>query len=531
MGQIISISVNNEVKNAACQAVTISEKRRGLPVIKNASYINAADIGKMAERQDIKVACSYDSIITESVDIPPVSSSKSRVFLLKNKMKDHLKKELEYSFAYFENHGKAEPPNINYTVYAAPVYFLKDEINISPRFFNSVKSFTFDFFAVAGVSVAVDPKTPIFHVYADKDRIIMVLSTGKKVEYYRANNVPPQVTTPEELAGFYYENINLTYLYVRQNFSNISMKVILSGKLFGDTALKDSISTFIDQPILSLTANKIVAGASDKLFNEFLIPIGHVLLRGSLDFSSDRQVGDRLFSNIVAVVNVVLLFGILLSGAYTYQNYSVYKSTQSDLDSSSRSFLTKQKQLISKLGDTDMLRYQATYLALLADRVNTPLLLLSPSQDIMDFYKFQKIVFAGRGESSTVTFEGEQKGANFASVEEFKNQVQNIINTVANNHVTANEEGSTHSLKDLQNKLNVVVISSPDLINQRNKVGDNGTEGIGDNSRINTNTDAVMMDGLLNNNADNGAVTSPNTAGIDGADNFTRNPNKEGAAQ
>lgn len=469
MGQIISISVNNEVKDAACQAVTVVEKRRGLPVVKAASYIKTTDIGKIAERHDIKVACAYDSIITESVDIPPVRNSKSRVFLLKNKMKDLLKKELEYSFAYFENPGKAEPPNINYTVYAAPIYVLKDEIKINPKNFTSVKSFTFDFFAVAGVSSAVDAKSTVFHIYADKNRIIMVLSTGNKIEYYRANNIPSQITTPEEISGFYYENINLTYLYVRQNFSKLSMKLILSGKLFGDAALKDSLAAFIDQPIIPLTAKGIVAGASDKLFNEFLIPIGHVLLRGQFDFSSDKQLGDRLFSTIVAVANVVMIIGIALCAAYSVQKYDEYKSTQEALDRSARNFLTKQKQLLSKLGDVDMLRYEATYLTLLADRVNTPLLLLSPSQDIMNFYQFQKVVFAGKGEASRVTFEGEQKGANFASIEEFKNQVQSLINTVASNHVTANEDGSIHSLKNLQNKLNVVVISSPDLINQRNK--------------------------------------------------------------
>lgn len=485
MGQIISISVNNEVQDAGCQAVTIVERRRGLPIVKSASYIKASDIGRIAERHDIKVACAYDNVINESVDIPPVSSSKSRVFLLKNKMKDLLKKELEYSFAYFENPGKAEPPNINYTVYAAPVYLLKDEIKINPKNFGSVKSFTFDFFAVAGISLAVDPKSTIFHIYADKNRIVMVLSTGSKVEYYRTNNIPSQLTSPEELSGFYYENINLTYLYVRQNFSNLSMKIILSGKLFADAALKDSLATFVDQPIININAKDIVAGASDKLFNEFLIPIGHSVLRGKLDFSSDKQMGDRVFSNIVAAVNVVMLLGIILCGLYSFQKYEEYRSTQEALDRSAKNFLNKQKQLISKLGDVDMLRYEATYLTLLADRVNTPLLLLSPSQDIMNFYQFQKVVFAGKGESSKVTFEGQQKAENFASIEEFKNQVQSLINTVAANHVTANEDGSIHSLKDLQNKLNVVVISSPGLINQRGKVDEpvTGNAGaVGDNS-------------------------------------------------
>lgn len=457
MGQMISISINNEVKNAGCQAVTMVEKRRGLPVIKSASYISVADIPKLAAKSDIKIACAYDGIITENVDIPPVSNQKSKIFLLKNKMKDHLKKELEYSFAYFENIGKAEPPNVNYTVYAAPIFLLRDEVKISQKNLSSVQSFTFDFFAITGVSNAADPNSTIFHIYSDKDRIVMVLSTGTKVEYYRANNVPPQVSTPEGLTSFYYENVNLTYLYVRQNFSNLKMKVILSGKLNSDTALLDSLKTFIDLPIINLSAKNFVAGANDKVFNEFLIPIGHSLLKGNLDFSSDKHRGERLFIKVISAVNILMLLAIAASGGYMYQLYGVYNENQRKLELSAKKYLNQEVALISKIGDVNLLKSRATYLKLIEEQNSTPLLLLAPSQEIMNFHLFSKIEFTGLGDSASVLFTGEKKQDNYTSLEEFKNQIQSEIFRVAEKHVKLDDTGSSHTLKDLQNKIFVKI--------------------------------------------------------------------------
>lgn len=457
MGQIISISINNEVKSAGCQAVSIVEKRSGLPSIKSASYINVADIPRLAAKNNIKIACAYDGIITENVDIPPVNNQKSKIFLLKNKMKDHLKKELEYSFAYFENIGKAEPPNINYTVYAAPIYVLKDEVKIPQKNISSVQSFTFDFFAIMGVSNAVDPTGSIFHIYADKDRIIIVLSTGTKVEYYRANNVPPQVSTPEGLTSFYYENINLTYLYVRQNFSNLKMKIILSGKLNTDASLLGSLKTFIDIPIINISAKNLVSGASDKVFNEFLVPIGHSLLRGKLDFSSDQHRGERLFLKVVSAMNALMLLAISVCGAYSYQLYGVYTENQRKLELSSKRFLGQEVALISKIGDVNLLKSRATYLKLIEEQNSTPLLLLAPSQEIMNFYLFSKIEFTGLGDSASVVFYGEKKQDNYSSLEEFRNQIQEEIYRVADKHVRTDDTGSSHTLRDLHNKISVKI--------------------------------------------------------------------------
>lgn len=512
MGQILSISVNNEVKNAACQAVALVEKRRGLPVVKSASYINASTIGKLAEKNDLKITCTYDGIINESVDIPPVNNNKSRIFLLKNKMKEHLKKELEYSFAYFENPGKAEPPNINYTVYAAPVYVLKDEVKIPLKYSSAVQSFTFDFFAVTGVSNAVDPVNTIFHVYADKDRIIMVLSTGTKVEYYRANNVPPSVTTLEGITSFYYENINLTYLYVRQNFSGVKMKVILSGKLHGDAALHESLNTFIDQPIINVAAKNIVAGANDKLFNEFMLPIGHVLLRGKLDFSSDAQMGERLFLKVVSVLNILLILGLAGTSFYTFQRYGAYKNTQSQLARSSQRFLEQELDLVSKIGNTNLLSNRATYLKLLENQKNTPIMLMAPSQEIMHFYLFEKVEFSGIGADAKVIFTGERKQDNYTDLEVFKAQIQNEVNQAAAKYVKVDTEDSKFSLQELLSKMKVTIQAGDyqEKIKERNSERDNVAiepdnvtipENPEDNSTV-----ATPGEGAADNGTPSGAV-------------------------
>ena len=482
MGQILSISINNEVQNAACQSVVMVEKNKGLPIVKSASYVDPADIGKLAEKHTLKVACAYDSIIVENVDIPFVNNEKSKILLLKNKMKDRLRKELEYSFAYFENPGKAEPPNVNYTVYAAPVFVLKDEIKIPLKKLSSVKSFTFDFFAIAGVSAAAEPKESIFHVYANKDRIIIVLSTGKKVEYYRASNVPSQINTPEALNSFYYENINLTYLYVRQNFSSLKMKVVLSGKIYDDTAFAESLRTFIDLPMITISAKSIVAGVTDKQFHEFLIPIGHSLLKGALDFSSDTQLADRIFSKLVVGINCLLILGILGVLGYSFKRYEVYVNAQARLDRSSKAFLNRQVAFVNKMGNAKELSGKARYLQLLAEQKSSPLILLAPSQDIMNFYLFDRVEFSGLGDAASVTFSGEKPQDSYASLEEFRRTMQDKINQVTENHVKYTDQ-SLHNLMQLRNSMRVIITPGNYLEQQTLQKEQNTTGPAGGNAK------------------------------------------------
>ncbi|MDQ7056693.1 MAG: hypothetical protein Q9M89_09695 [Persephonella sp.] len=198
----------------------------------------------------------------------------------------------------------------------------------------------------------------MFHFYGDEEKILMVVSRDYIPVYVRVVSAPDFVEK-DTLSNTYYENFNMTYMFVYQNRKINVEEVLVSGKAY---FLKDFISLVESLTGKTVSVPKIenyISGISEEDFHDYLIPIGAAFLEDRFNFIPLSVKKEKVFNS---VLNIVIFIFIAVLSVLTAVNINLFielKKEESKINSLSALVSNEAKtieQLVNKKGNQLLLK-------------------------------------------------------------------------------------------------------------------------------------------------------------------------------
>jgi hypothetical protein len=401
--RIISASLSGYTTGGECRVITANRTKGGLALAR-ARHMSIKELTSYAKGRNVHISCEYLDMVTGEVELPPVSDIKSINALTKNKLQDNVRDDIGYTFIRqepVETAPQAQSTQISvmkqYTVFGVPDDFIP---SIIPAKLQSKASIiTLDPFSMIAISKRVNSKELVCHAYADEDRLVLTFSIGDKQVYFRVTAIPETLNSKDDLINFYYDTINLTYLYVRQSRQIPITVVLLSGLLYNEKSLADSVETLTGVRITDLDHTSIIKNCSEEQFHEYLLPIGAALVNNDVNFISVSFQEDLAYRDILTKLNmafaVVLAVMVVLAGKYFVE----YQSKKSNLDRQVTMLNGRLNSLETYIGDEsskNSLFYIDNYISLLHRRELTPASLMQPTQDLIIRDTYTSLIYKNR---------------------------------------------------------------------------------------------------------------------------------------
>ncbi len=383
--KIFSACLAGGADSGEAKAVIV-DKAKDMLTLRSARTLPVDDFIAQAGSGHARITLEYADLLADEAELPPVSDEKTASLLIKNKLHNMLKPDTDYTFIRRDISDISPSSltggiNSHYSIYAVPSEFLDEYINDRMR--SKLSMVTFDRFPLAALSKKVDPVGLVCHVYADRRRIILSFSAGANLIYARTADIHVKYSAGDELNDFFYEVINLTWLYVRQTRQLPVSAVVFSGTLKGRTALEERVKAFCGQDIRYLNASDYVKNCDDGIFQEYLPAIGCALTEDSANFLPAAYREQNAYKTVLKKINIalcILLVAMLVSGTVKFHTYT---EKLEQLTATAEALDGRLEALDSAIADTDTLYYTDNYIKLLAGRDKSPMNLIIPVQEAL----------------------------------------------------------------------------------------------------------------------------------------------------
>jgi hypothetical protein len=284
---------------------------------------------KLIEKYKSILSINFENYINQEISIPLIKDRKTKEILIKNKLANNLEENQKYKFITIaeRNLGK----NIVYNIYAFPIDTLFKSIKIDKKTIEKLEKLFISQFSLFGVSNYLFPQEDVFHIYADNENLIITVSKGKNLRYIRTVDIP-QNLDKNQILNIHYENINLTYQYVKQNKVKKIDLVLLSGSLSKDKELIETIYSFINEPICVVFKDRLIKNCDVETFDKFFIPIGNLFVPDNYNILPDDLIEKKVFNKFLVYSNFALFLGIILSAYYEFLEFNNIQNKLSVLD-------------------------------------------------------------------------------------------------------------------------------------------------------------------------------------------------------
>ena len=394
--KITSASLSNYKAGGECRVIT-ARKNKGTLNLSRVRRMSVKELASYA-KGTVHLTCEYLDLITGEVELPPVTDIKSINVLTKNKLADNVRSDVGYTFVRQESieqmpqqqHSVMKP----YTVFGVPDDFFPSII--PSKLQSKLTIATLDPFSMIAISRRVNDRDLVCHAYADEDRLILTFSIGEKLVYSRVTAVPSNVASQEERISFYYDTINLTYLYVRQSRQIPISVVILSGLLNAEYSLAESVETLTGVRVSEIDHTSIIKNCNEAQFHEYLLPIGAALVPSEANFTSTGYQEEMVYGQLMAFINIIFFIALLVGIAGSAFYFTKYTSAKNNLRNKISALNGKLITLEREVGDDvakSSLFYIDNYLSLLIRRETTPAALLQPTQEVINRDQYTSLVY------------------------------------------------------------------------------------------------------------------------------------------
>ncbi len=397
------------------------EIRKGITVKKKGNFAEFVSFDKKSNR--VYLSVFYPDLIFSTVVLPPVEDSETLMFLLKNRLSGLLEEGKNYSFTLFEKERISEG-EISYDVYAIPEDVFFSTLKQNNLSINEIDLFTVDAFSLIPFSHKEKPGKTVFHFYGDEEKILMVVSRDNRPVYTRVISVP-ELVEKDRLSNVYYENFNMTYMFVFQNRRIEIEEIILSGKSAFMEEFVSLTKSLTGKDASILRSENYVSGISDEDFHEYLIPIGTAFLDDEFSFLPVEVKKKKAFNSAVNLLILFFLSAVVLLFAVNTYLYFDIKKEKSQLDRLSALISEeneKFKQLISR-EEIDF--YSKVFKIFSKNRENNLMGFFYDLRDLFSLLNEKSIQFNRKNQEMIVIAEEE-----FSSISEmiiFKKRLKEII--------------------------------------------------------------------------------------------------------
>ncbi|MGD9809141.1 MAG: hypothetical protein AB7E76_06125 [Deferribacterales bacterium] len=427
--KLFSAEIMTAEDTRAAKAVTVRKTNQGYTLLRH--YITEPENLK-ALSGDAPVYFSvnhYDTII-DTINVPPVSDSKTFKMLAKNKLKDRMEDGEKYLIAYKQDETSKpdQSGSIEHRVFMIPESLYSDMDVLSEKQKQKTNIFTLSDFAICGLSAKLCPDDVVFHAFADKYKIVVAVSRGKTILYTRMMEY--HAVDESTLDSTFYENINLTYMFVTKNLHIDVDTMILSGAISDRTELSAMLFEFNGKPQTVIIPAHIIKGCSREVFHEFLLPISLVMLDQAYDFTPEEYKEIRgmnsakLFVNLVLVISILVMLNMVIA-AYNRMSFSL-----SRYNMATKTINLKMKDYQHVFENTDDKRYALYYLNKLDANTLDAFDLYEDIGILIDEGGYDNVNFSVSGGIPMVEILGKRDFASLIEADEFKNNIENILDQI-----------------------------------------------------------------------------------------------------
>ena len=372
------------------------------------------------------ISVFYQDFIYSSIILPAVKDEETLFFLLKNRLSDQLESGTEYIILPVRNKEISEN-QIEYFVYAIPEKLFFDAVKkvgiIDPA---DVEFFTLSQFSLAGVTSKISEDETVFMIYTDKEKFIITVSHGNRILYTRSTKIPDFVTE-EQLVNFYYENFNLTYIYIVQNQGIDIDSVGLAGNISKIKQFVELIRSFSDKPVYTVLPDLFLKNSDFDQFSSYTIQIGALNLSKDYNFLPLKIKQKKTFSNLSRKISLILMLIFLSLSVINAKSFFEVKDKFYSLKSSyTRLKISFEKEIASKNISPEQIKYLIGYINLLSSERKT-VYLLDKISGILSILNMENLNITYKDGKRYISIRSEERFTSLNDMEFFKRKLKKEV--------------------------------------------------------------------------------------------------------
>jgi hypothetical protein len=354
------------------------------------------------------VTCEYVDAVSAEAEFPPLNDKKAFATLAKSKVQEQLQPNVDYAFAFSEatvpRSGDAAPSISvlkTYNIYAVPADLI-NQYSGGSTMAGNIAYLTLDQFSMVAFSEQVASDKLICHAYADKNQLLITFSFGKNLIYSRISAVPKSFDSKEDRLNFYYETLNLTYVYMRQSRQLPVDMLIFSGLLKYEKELEESVKNFSGHEVQYLEPSQYIADCREDIFDEYMLAIGCCLADAEFNFVPPTNNELIAYKQVLLALNIGLSAAVLVAAVLFVIKVVQYSDIKSDILARSQRLNRTLQDLDSAVEDPVELRYFNTYFSTMRDREFTPVNAIVKAQELLYLNTYENIRFVLNDKSESV---------------------------------------------------------------------------------------------------------------------------------
>ncbi|ACO04884.1 MAG TPA: hypothetical protein DEP48_04635 [Persephonella sp.] len=401
------------------------------------------------------ISVFYQDFIHSKIVIPPVRDENTLSFLIKNKLSDKLESGVNYIFLPVKNREVSEN-QVEYDVYAVPEKLFFEAVErLNIKDLTSIEVFTLSQFALSGITSKISGDETVFMTYTDEEKFIVTVSQNGKILYTRSTKIPEFVNDEQQLINFYYENFNLTYIYVAQN-QGIDIDVIgLVGEISKNEQFVELIHTFSNKPVYTVLPELFVKKGSFEQFNSYVIQIGSLNIKDTYNFLPVDVKHKKIFSGASKKLSYLLVLVLLIFSFLNLNKFMDLKERFFRLKNSYYSLKqTFQREVLSKELTYDQIVYLVRYINLLSPERKT-IYILNRLSGILSVIRDENINITYSEGKRYITIRSDQKFKSVKEIEDFKRKLKNELDKLNDFKI---RDRSVYNIDNLTGKIFLEIV-------------------------------------------------------------------------
>jgi len=424
--KVFCAELNRSKSEMTAKAVVVLKKRNGLSLLKNYTT-DAANLPTLSAEMPLNIAVDYYDVIAESVNMPPVKDLRTFRIMAYNKIKDNIDQNIDYLMAYKEDDMAESSSAVSkpYRVFLAPKSLLDECAAIGDDQRRELNIFTVSDFALSGIVKKFYPDKLVFHAYCDGGKVSVVVCRNDVVLYTRTNEV--ESASGSDLLGIYYENLNLTYMYVTKNLRLEIDLIVLSGDIAESHDLSKMISDFTSAPQAVLLPWSLVDNCNRTTFHKYMIPIALNFISDSYDFTPAEykiEQGTNLLTSIASGITLVAIVLMLFLNIFAVKDYFHEKAK---IGAQSKILQMRLKRYTKSIEDTEWRKFGLYYYMAHKNRWGGAFKIFADVENLVSLADYKRVDFDNYEGSRSLRIDGKVHFDSLSEIDEFKQSVDHEI--------------------------------------------------------------------------------------------------------
>jgi len=244
--------------------------------------------------------------------------------------------------------------------------------------------------------------------------------------------IPAYIATEEEFLNFYYENINLTYMYVLQNLRQEIDLIVFLGNIYNNFDLAEQVYGFARKPISVLYPFNIIKNISIDTFYSHIIHIGTLFLDLDYDIRDLQLIENKFFRNFsknLFVIFSIFAFILIVFDIYKYQQNSIIKR---NLIEKAHNLQIAYQNLTRQSALAQDIDYYIRYLNTISNLEKSSVLeFLTQIKEIFKIHKFEKVVLDKENKNLTIALNSQVYFPSLINASLFKSKLEDTLKNIS----------------------------------------------------------------------------------------------------